>query len=66
MSRLLRAFSLPARALLLAFLLGTAGHAVKVYESASSFLEKLDGLQPAASSATCACPASTAWSCSGA
>jgi two-component system response regulator FixJ len=30
----------------LAFLLGTAGHAVKVYESGSSFLEKLDGLQP--------------------
>ena len=30
----------------LAFLLGTAGHAVKVYESASAFLEKLEGLQP--------------------
>ena len=27
----------------LAFLLGTAGHAVKVYESATSFLEKFDG-----------------------
>ncbi len=30
----------------LAFLLGTAGHAVKVYESAIVFLERLDGLQP--------------------
>jgi two-component system response regulator FixJ len=30
----------------LAFLLGTAGHAVKVYESATVFLSRLDGLQP--------------------
>ena len=30
----------------IAFLLGTAGHAVRVYESATAFLEKLDGLQP--------------------
>jgi two-component system response regulator FixJ len=30
----------------LAFLLGTAGHAVKVYESATVFLDRLDGLQP--------------------
>ncbi|HVZ27476.1 MAG TPA: response regulator FixJ [Rhizomicrobium sp.] len=30
----------------LAFLLGTAGHAVRVYESATAFLDKLDGLQP--------------------
>lgn len=30
----------------LAFLLGTAGHAVKVYESATVFLERLEGLQP--------------------
>ena len=30
----------------LAFLLGTAGHAVRVYESASAFLGKLEGLQP--------------------
>lgn len=30
----------------LAFLLGTAGHAVKVYESATVFLNRLDGLQP--------------------
>ena len=29
----------------LAFLLGTAGHAVKVYESATLFLEKYDGSQ---------------------
>ena len=30
----------------LAFLLGTAGHAVRVYESATAFLEKLEGMQP--------------------
>jgi two-component system response regulator FixJ len=30
----------------LAFLLGTAGHAVKVYDSATAFLERLDGAQP--------------------
>lgn len=30
----------------LAFLLGTAGYAVKVYESATAFLQKLEGLQP--------------------
>jgi two-component system response regulator FixJ len=29
-----------------AFLLGTAGHAVRVYESATVFLDRLDGLQP--------------------
>jgi two-component system response regulator FixJ len=30
----------------LAFMLGTAGHAVRVYDSAIAFLEKLEGLQP--------------------
>ena len=30
----------------LAFLLGTAGHAVRVYESANAFLANLSGLQP--------------------
>lgn len=30
----------------LAFLLGTAGHAVKVYESGTAFLQRLEGLQP--------------------
>jgi two-component system response regulator FixJ len=30
----------------LAFMLGTAGHAVRVYDSATSFLAQLEGLQP--------------------
>jgi len=30
----------------LSFLLGTAGHAVRVYESATTFLERLEGMQP--------------------
>jgi two-component system response regulator FixJ len=30
----------------IAFMLGTAGHAVRVYESATAFLSSLEGLQP--------------------